>query len=41
MTFILSLHQYWEFDLIILASCFLLLFAGAGASSLDRMLLGL
>ncbi|MCR4256815.1 MAG: DoxX family protein [Candidatus Uhrbacteria bacterium] len=31
----------WEFDLIILASCFLLLFAGAGAFSLDRMLLGL
>jgi len=31
----------WEFDALVLASCILLLFAGAGAFSLDRVLLGL
>ncbi len=31
----------WEFDLLILASCLLLLFTGAGALSLDRIWLGL
>lgn len=31
----------WEFDLLILASCLLILFTGPGAFSLDRVFLGL
>jgi putative oxidoreductase len=31
----------WEFDLLILASCLLLLFTGAGTLSVDRMWFGL
>ena len=30
----------WEFDLIILAACIMLILSGAGAFSLDRLLLG-